>query len=702
MKFFASWAVLAVTLLLGAQAMAQDAPVVDTRTEALQRLIVVLENDELRTEILDQLRQMTPDAAAGVVSESPSDLARAAPREEGSPELGVVEAISDWSSGWVEQLPRTTFGIPIDQKASQAASQVSSRIEAGVKNGELAQFALWAIPSLIVAVVGGLAIRRLGRGLTVASKPVRKGRLVLGLVLKTTAYFAFLLFIGLGVQFFNPTDVGSRVFMTLAVGVLASMFSADIAISALSSLAGWRGVRLVNYCQKRFYRWWLAILLLSTYAALCNDHVVRRVIGWSAADMISFVVNIIAASVTFFFVVRHRAALGNLIFGKTITGHRSENAFASATRRLSRYWHWLVYAILILSVMSLIAGQRNSDAFTQMLWSLGSILVAFVVGVLVQRALSGWLERPRRLRGAVRQAVLAGVVRMLRIGANATIALLTTVIIARIWGFDLWGWLSRDGQQLVRPILAAGVCAVIAWLIWIALDAWIASALTPTDAFGRPRQRSNRVQTLLPLVRNGMMILLVLLAGIAVLANIGVNVTPLIAGAGVFGLALSFGSQQLVQDVITGVFILAEDTIAIGDTINTGDRSGVVEGISLRTIRLRDADGALHSIPFSTVKALKNSSRNFGIFRPRYSIPASVDPEVVMQVMRETAAELRADPKYAQSMNGDLHNVGIEEINAGSVVVSGSLRTAPVRLTQLTRAFNGKFRAGLAERGIVL
>ncbi|KKC38028.1 hypothetical protein WH87_10410 [Devosia epidermidihirudinis] len=699
MRFLAPIFALVLALLATGHALAQAEAKPDSKAEAIERLIVVLDDDELRGELIQQLRQLTPDAD----TDQGAAAQPAAPAEtEPPPELGVVEALTGWSTGLVQQLPRTTFGVPIDQKAAQAAAQVGARIEAGAKSGELLGFVIWALPSLIVAGLGGMAVRRLGRGLVAAHVPVRKGRLILGLALKLAAFIVLVLGVTIAVQVFQPSDTASRIFTILAVGFLISLMTADLAISALSSLAGWRGLRLVHYCQIRFYPWWLSILLLSTFAALCNDPVLRQVVGWSATDLMSFGLNLLAATVTFVFVVRQRLAIGNLVFGKPGKADQTDNLLLSATRRFSRHWHWLAYAILILSIMSLIAGQRNNDAFSQMLWSLGSVLVAFIVAAVVQRLLANWLDGSRRNRGAVRQAVLGGVVQLLRIGSNVAIGLITTAIIARVWGFDLWGWLSRDGQQLVRPLFAAGVCVIVAWLIWVALDAWIASALTPTDAFGRPRKRSSRAQTLLPLIRNGAMLLLVLLTGIAVLANIGVNVTPLLAGAGVFGLALSFGSQQLVQDVITGIFILAEDTIAIGDTINTGDRSGVVEGLSLRTIKLRDADGALHSIPFSTVKALKNSSRNFGVFRPRYAVPSSVDPEVVMQVMRDTATGLREDPKYASSISGDLKSVGIDEINAGSVVVSGSMRTAPLRQSELARAFNGRFREALEAKGVTL
>src|SRR5690606_20011525 len=150
------------------------------------------------------------------------------------------------------------------------------------------------------------------------------------------------------------------------------------------------------------------------------------------------------------------------------------------------------------------------------------------------------------------------------------------------------------------------------------------------DQRGCVRPQNPRVRTLLPLLRNIVFVALSVITVIAVLANLGVDVTPLLAGAGVVGLAIGFGSQQLVQDVITGMFILFEDTIAIGDVIDTGDRAGVVEALTIRTVRIRDADGALHSIPFSQIKALKNRSRDYGVYTVKLSLDYATDIDAAM------------------------------------------------------------------------
>lgn len=707
--------VMAIVLGCGA-AQAQQAPApaapatLDaTQVEAINRLITVLDDAELRADLLAYLRASVADATttspAVEAAPAPSADASTEPATEGDvgdTQPGLIDALATWSSTVIEQLPTTTFGIPIDQKAAHASSQVTSRFQAGVGNGQLLRFALWAVPGLLLLIAGGLVMRRIGNRIARPQVPVHKRWLATAFVLQFVSHIALLILAASGAGLVAGSVLGIQVFTTLAIGVLLAMLSTNLVLLILSALAGWRGVRLVRYCQVRFYPWFIAISSAAVFAALGNDPTLRRVIGWSAADIGGFALNILAATLFILFIARHKLAVGRLIFGAAAKRPVSDNPLRSATRRLAQHWPKLAYGFLILSVVSIVSGQRDNDVLSQMLWSFGVVLVGLVAISILNRFLAPKPQRYHYRVSPVRQVVGSAVMRVLRIASDIVIGFGAIIALAWIWGFNLWHWLTTDGMPLTGPLLAAATVIAVAWLIWVALDAWIASALAPRDGHTWSQRRSSRVQTLLPLIRNGVMIVLIVLTGIAVLANIGVDVTPLIAGAGVFGLALSFGSQQLVQDVITGIFILAEDTIAIGDTINTGDRSGVVESISLRTIRLRDSDGALHSIPFSTVKALKNSSRNFGVLRPRYTVPASVDPQVVLEEMRLTAKALRENPRYSSSITTDLHDLGIDEINAGSVVVSGSMRTSPLRQTELARAFNGKLLEGLAAKDITL
>lgn len=687
-------AVFFVMLSIGSAFAQQAKPAPATSSDAVDRLIVVLEDPVLREQLLEHLRSTPAEAAAPAASAEEADSGGSS---------GLVGALYRWSDDFVTSLPTATFGVPIDRKLAQAGTQIGSRVQSGVSSGQLLQFVAWALPALAIVAGIGIGIRRVTSGLVQPTKPVRKRKLLMGLMLKVVLAAAALFVVAVLASFLPVPKVASTSFTSLAVGILLAMLTADLATSALSGFGSVRSVRVIRYGQRRFYPWWLAIAGFATFAALSADPTLRQVLGWSAADFAGLILNCIAALIMLAFVSRHRIALGRLIFGAAARAPDSDNPLRNATRQLARHWHLVAYGFLLLSIFSLLAGQRDNDVLSQMLWSFAVVLVGMIGFAVLHRLTTPSSPRYRYERYTLRQIVAAKILKMIRVGADVLTLFAMGIIIAGIWGFDIWGWLTSDGSIVTGPVLAAATVVAVAWLIWVTLDAWIATTLSPPSTGGRTAaRRSSRLQTLLPLMRNGVLILLVVLGGIAVLANIGVDVTPLIAGAGVFGLALSFGSQQLVQDVITGFFILAEDTIAVGDTISTGDRSGVVESLSLRSMRLRDSDGALHSIPFSTVKALKNSSRNFGVLRPRFTVPSGIDPLAVIDEMRTAATDLRADPKFAKAITSDMHDLGIDEINAGSVVVSGSLRTSPVRQPEIARAFNGRMLTGLAEKGIRL
>src|SRR5208283_1976797 len=120
------------------------------------------------------------------------------------------------------------------------------------------------------------------------------------------------------------------------------------------------------------------------------------------------------------------------------------------------------------------------------------------------------------------------------------------------------------------------------------------------------------LQTLMPMLRTALMIVIGIVAGLTVLSQIGVNIAPLLAGAGIIGVAIGFGSQKLVQDLITGIFLLLENAMQVGDTVTVSGLTGVVENLSVRTIRLRDGDGSVHIIPFSSVTSVTNQNRGLG------------------------------------------------------------------------------------------
>src|SRR5262249_1811839 len=156
--------------------------------------------------------------------------------------------------------------------------------------------------------------------------------------------------------------------------------------------------------------------------------------------------------------------------------------------------------------------------------------------------------------------------------------------------------------------------------------------------------RRTRVRTLLPLLRSALLGVIVVMTSLIVLSHIGIDIAPLLAGAGVIGVAIGFGSQALVKDVITGLFILLEDQIAVGDVVDLGkDHKGVVEAITVRTIRLRDLAGTVDTVPFSEVTSVKNLTKDFSYVVSRVAISYREDIDRVVEILRQVADELLED-----------------------------------------------------------
>ncbi|HEY2111113.1 MAG TPA: mechanosensitive ion channel domain-containing protein, partial [Dongiaceae bacterium] len=211
---------------------------------------------------------------------------------------------------------------------------------------------------------------------------------------------------------------------------------------------------------------------------------------------------------------------------------------------------------------------------------------------------------------------------------------------------------------------------------------------------------SSRARTLLPLVRNALLIVISLLAGLTILSELGVNIAPLLAGAGVVGLAVGFGAQTLVKDVITGAFILFEDTVNVGDVIMVNSISGTVEGMSIRTLKIRAGDGTLHSIPFGTVTTVSNQSRDFGYYTIDVAVDYREDTDTVIAALRQVFDDLIRDPAYRRDIMGGLEIQGVDRFTDNAVHIVAGIRTRALRQAPVGREFNRRMKIKFDELGI--
>jgi small conductance mechanosensitive channel len=196
------------------------------------------------------------------------------------------------------------------------------------------------------------------------------------------------------------------------------------------------------------------------------------------------------------------------------------------------------------------------------------------------------------------------------------------------------------------------------------------------------------------------LVFLGLIALFLILAELGVNIAPLLAGAGVIGLAIGFGSQRLVQDIITGMFVLFSDTLRVGDVVEVAGRSGVVEAVAVRTIVLRDYGGNVHTIPYSAINTVTNLTKDFSyaVFEVGVSYRASVDE--VIQVLHDLGAEMRQDPHFRRLILAPLEVAGVDRFTDTAVVIKARFKTRPLRQWDVAREFNRRIKNRFDELGI--
>jgi small-conductance mechanosensitive channel len=212
--------------------------------------------------------------------------------------------------------------------------------------------------------------------------------------------------------------------------------------------------------------------------------------------------------------------------------------------------------------------------------------------------------------------------------------------------------------------------------------------------------RFARLRTLLPLLRTALLIAIGVVSVLMILSEIGVNIAPLLAGAGILGVAIGFGSQKLVQDLITGIFLLLENALQVGDWVNVAGLAGRVEGLSVRTIRLRAADGAVHIVPFSSVASVTNHTRGIGNADVRATVEFDVDTDKVAEIMQSIVADMRAESEFEAKIVQDFQLFGVDRIDAAGVTVTGQVACTDSGRWSVQREINRRIKLRFQEAGI--
>lgn len=215
-----------------------------------------------------------------------------------------------------------------------------------------------------------------------------------------------------------------------------------------------------------------------------------------------------------------------------------------------------------------------------------------------------------------------------------------------------------------------------------------------------PGETRKRTETLLRLIRQGIVILVWAVTILVILRQIGVEVAPILASAGIVGLAVGFGAQNLVKDVISGFFIILENQVRLGDVAVINGTGGLVERIGFRTLELRDLQGVVHIFPNGTITTLSNMTREWSGYVLDIGVAYKEDTDKVVEVMKQVGRELKEDPEFGPQMIADMEIFGVDDFGDSAVIVKGRLRTKPIMQWSVGREYRRRLKKAFDREAI--
>lgn len=510
--------------------------------------------------------------------------------------------------------------------------------------------------------------------------------------------------------------VGGNLIATFAVGesgdlsTRASLFlNAFLVIELIKAgvrmlfSSRYEGLRLlpISAAEAAYWNRWLARLVgMVGYGLMVVVPLVNFYIAPALGQAMGTLIMVCAFIYAVVVILKNRARLRNNL--NVLAANASFTASRVSLQLFARTWH--LFALLYFLMVFVLTLTRPGDALPFVMFATLQTLVAIVVGLLASAFLTQTIGRRIRLSVELRRKLpllekrlnsyVPNALRILR----TVIGITVIMVVLDAWGaFDLPAWYaSEPGANLVGNLVSVAVILIVALGIWLGLASLIEHKLNPETGSGEP---SARAKTLLSLFRNALAIAMVTITGMIVLSEIGINIGPLIAGAGVLGLAIGFGAQKLVQDVITGIFIQVENAMNTGDVVTVGGITGTAEKLSIRSVGIRDLSGTYHLIPFSSVDTVSNYMREYGNHVGEYGIAYHESIDEAVDQLKLAFEDLKAS-ELGNTLLEDLTVAGVTALADSSVNIRVVIKTTPGDQWAVGRAYNRLVKLRFDEAGI--
>jgi len=696
-----------------AQAIAAQAPAAPDDTLTPSRLADLLDDPATRQQLIERLRAEAPPQAGAQAHGSPPDAAPSLPTRIAHGAQQFLAGMAAHAGQAVDELTALASGEGMPPQRRQALASALL----GLAMAAAATVAVFLLLRAVAARAYARIDRWAARAPASASAPAPRRALAAATLGRRAGAMLGALAIDLAIVLLAGLAGYAAALYAAAprgqVSTAQSLFvNAFVAVEIAKALI--RGVFATRYPTLRLFamgdeaaRYWHdrlgRVAAAIGYGLLLAEPLAKSLLSASIGELLGLIIMLAAYGYAVRIIWRNRHLLRERLEQRA--AQASAAYFGTWFRLLARTWH--VMAIGYFTVLLVVSQVDTERALPFMVQATLQSLLALGVGAVLIMLLAGALARritlPEELRRKLpmlEARVNAYVPAALR-GVGILIRIVVALFVLDAWRvFDLSGWIASDaGAAAVRVVVNVAIILLIAAVVWTVIASIIEHRLSLSEGGAMPTARE---RTLLSLFRNAALIVIVTMTVLVVLSQIGVDIAPLIAGAGVVGLAIGFGSQKLVQDIITGVFIQLENGMNQNDVVQVAGVFGTVEKITIRSVGIRTLDGGYHLIPFSSVDVVSNHMRDFSYHLGEYTIAHRESVDEAVQHLRHAFEELMQDELLAPEVLEDISIPGVTALSEKGVTIRVLIKTTPGMQWAVQRGYNRLVKKHFNAAGIEL
>jgi moderate conductance mechanosensitive channel len=656
---------------------------------AIRDLIARLDDQEVRTLLLERLdAQALPAAAAGT-------------------DIGAL--LAQWRHS--ADLFRQNFGAML-QDVPQIPAGMSTAFRQLPEQGS-ATMLFWLVFGFAMMLLAGWAAEWIARKLLrkIWQQAVdpdsethlsRVGRLTMRLLLEIAFLLAFVA--GALLLFFilwQGNEVTRMIVMTYMTAVIAVRFFMIFSRFLLApSKPHMRLVHMSDADTHMLHRQNIVMASIAAFGFLTCSLLQHLGMPENAHKALVFSVGFVLFATLVWTIIRARKAIsGDLTWDANRQGR--------IKLLLTEIWPGITasFVVLLYVVIALLVFTGTPVSYLSVFGSLLTVIFVPHIDAVFERAAQR-LEARKESEDTTGDQFHIVAYRAARIA----LYIVSALFLMRIWGVDLFNLAQRSvGSRIADALVDIGLTALVAYVLWemarIAIDRRLAAeGGGAEEASAEPGEQGgqgvSRIRTLLPLMRGTVQVTIAAMAVMLILSSLGVDIGPLLAGAGVVGLAVGFGAQTLVRDIVSGVFFLVDDAFRLGEYIDVGVVKGTVEKISIRSLRLRHHRGALHTVPFGEIQHLTNYSRDWAIMKLEFRVPFDTDLEKVRKIFKRIGQDLMQDEELGPDFLQPFKSQGVLATDDSAFVLRGKFMAKPGRQFLIRRAVFTAVQRAFAEQGI--